>query len=287
MPSIGRLIPALLLGVTGAAGSLAAQEIWLGSGRRSAVSVEFLRPDLKMPGADQSFASAAIFATGRFAIGKRTTLVVELPYAFGRVTYGYYLGPGGAISGWRSTLGNPYVGIEGGRDGDSFIGELGVRAPLFSDNSLSPLLVGTFADLEREDAFLSKVVTVSAFANLRASTPGGFVFRVRGGPLLWVPTAQYVLTSPGGPNSGATELWFAYAVQAGYQSRSATILGGVGGRAILTEDVSNRFIDQLVLAASYRVGGLRPGVSVRLPIDAGRDQIVGSTIGVSLSVDFR
>jgi len=286
MPSIGRLIPALLLGVTGAAGSLAAQEIWLGSGRRSAVSVEFLRPDLKMPGSDQSFASAAIFATGRLAVGKATTLVVELPYAFGRVTYGYSPG-GGGISGSGSTLGNPYIGIEGGRDGNSFFGELGVRVPLVSDQSLSPLLVGTFADLEREDEFLSKVVTVSAFANLRASSPSGFVVRVRGGPLLWIPTAQYVLTSPGGPNSGAAELWFAYAVQAGYQSRSATILGGVGGRAILTEDVSNRFIDQLVFSASYRVDGLRPGVSVRLPIDNGRDQIVGSTIGVSLSVDFR
>lgn len=287
MRTIVRLIAALLLEVSGSAGSLAAQEMWLGSGSRSAVSVEFLRPDLKTPGADQSFASGAIFATGRFAIGRGTTLVVELPYAFGRVTYGYYLGPGGAISESRNTLGNPYLGIEGGREGDAFFGELGVRPPLVSDNSLSPLLVGTFADLEREDAFLSRVATVSAFANLRASCPSGFVVRVRGGPLLRIATEQYVLTSADGSNSRITELWFAYGVQAGYQSRPLTILGGVGGRAILTEDVSNRFIDQLVFSASYRVGGLRPGVSVRLPIDSGRDQIVGSTIGVSLSIDLR
>jgi hypothetical protein len=76
-------------------------------------------------------------------------------------------------------------------------------------------------------------------------------------------------------------------VQAGYQSRSFTFLGGIGGRAILTEDVSQRFTDQAVLSATYTVGGLRPGVSVRLPIEDDRKQLVGSAIGVSLSVDLR
>ena len=280
--SLSRFIAVLLLGGFGAAGSLSAQQIWLGSGRTGEVSVEILRPDLKSSAyGDQSFASVALFLSGRFPIGPKTTLVAELPWANGHFTYNYPCFMGGCTTESGSTLGDPYLGIEGGRDGSPVFGEFGVRFPLASESQPAPELVGASADLERVDAFAPKVATIEAFANYRAVAPNGFAFRLRGGPLAWVATQQYVL------GNRDAELWFAYAVQAGYQSRSFTFLGGLGGRAILTEDVSNRFTDQLVFSAAIRVGGLRPGVSVRLPIDHDRDQLVGSAIGVSLSVDLR
>jgi hypothetical protein len=269
-------IAAVLLSGLGTAGSLTAQQVWLGSGRGGEFSVEILRPALKNIAGDQSFTSVAAFMTGRFPLGPRTTLVAELPFAHGSFKYSFF---GGGATESGSALGNPYIGVEGGRDGSAAFGEFGVRAPLASENQAAQL-VGLAADLERTDAFAPNIVTVSAFANYRVVAPSGFTFRIRGGPLGWIATKDNVLKDN-------AELWFAYAVQAGYQSRAFTFIGGVGGRAIITEDVDRRFTDQIVLSATYRVGGLRPGLSLRLPIDNNRDQIVGSTIGVSLGVELR
>ena len=273
----GWIVSGLLLGGIASAGRLAAQQAWLGSGTRGEVALEVLRPDVKNVG-DQSSASLALFLSGRFPAGAKTSLVVEVPFATGSFALSYF---GTSTTESGSTLGNPYIGIEGGRDGSQVFGELGVRAPLASDTRLAPVMIGAAADLEREDAFVPKVATVSAFANFRAASPSGLMFRVRGGPLAWIATENGVL------GTKDAELWLAYLVQAGYRSPGFTFLGGVGGRAILTEDVDRRFTDQLVLAAAFGPARFRPGVSVRLPIDNDRDQVVGASIGLSVSIALR
>ena len=270
----GRLVPALI-GSLLVAAPLAAQQAWLGSGRAGEVSLEILRPDLKGLG-DQSFMSMAMFLSGRFPLGRRMFLVTEIPIATGSLSTSYF---GFSTRESGSTVGDPYVGIEEG-DGTAF-GELGVRVPLASENQAAPELIGMAADLERTEAFAPKVATVSLFLNYRAAAPSGLTFRIRGGPLAWIATQTGVL------GAHDAELWAAYAVQAGYAAPRFTLLGGIGGRAIITEDVTHRFTDQVVLSATFGSPSLRPGVSLRVPIDNDRDQLVGYSIGISLSVALR
>ncbi len=271
--SVGRATVASALVLIGGAASLAAQNPWRASGSSGSVTLELLRPSLKTSYVDQSLASGALFLSGRVPISSTTFFVAELPAAYGSFTS---TGFGSTVTASSAMVGNPYVGIEGGRDGARFFGEFGVRVPIASENQPEAILVGTLADLERMDVFLPKVVSVSALANLRSTTPEGFLLRVRVGPVAWIPTE----------GSGTVELLGAYALQVGYEARSLSLIAGLGGRAIITEDVDNRFMDHFVVAASYRIGVLRPGLSLRLPIDNYYRDAVGSVLGLSLGIEL-
>ena len=271
--SVRRATVASALVLTGGAASLAAQNPWRASGNSGSVTLEVLRPSLKNSYVDQSLASGALFLSGRVPVTSKTFFVAELPMAYGSFTSS---GFGPTVTSSSAMVGNPYVGIEGGRDGAAFFGEFGVRVPIASENPHEAILVGMLADLERQEVFVPKIAAVSALANLRATTPEGFLLRVRVGPVAWIPTQ----------GSGTVELLGAYALQVGYEARSLSLIAGLGGRAILTEDVDNRFMDHFVVSASYRIGVLRPGLSLRLPVDNYYSDAVGSVFGLSLGIEL-
>jgi hypothetical protein len=127
------------------------------------------------------------------------------------------------------------------------------------------------------DAFLPHVLTTSVFANYEIVAENGFELRLRGGPLVWYGTQSGLLDHP--------EVFGVYAVQAGYVGAPAEIFAGLGGRAILTESPvspDRRFTDQAVVAAHLNLGRVEPGVSVRVPLDNGRNEVTGSVVGLSL-----
>jgi hypothetical protein len=277
----GKSAPALLA-LALAAGRLPAQEMWLGPRDGASIAVEAMQVNftwsgmvnLGSGGVKQDFGSTALFLTGRAPVWSGTALVMELPVSYGSFTADNGLGYRETISDFG--IGNPYVGVEGGQRGSPVFGELGVRLPVMSERKVASALVGLFSDLDRMDAFLPDIVTVSAFMNVRAGGNAGFRFRLRAGPMAWFATKSFVLEHP--------ELYGAYAVQAGYAFRLVEVFGGVTGRAILTESVENRFTDQAVLAVHLNLGRVEPGLSLRVPLDNGRNDLISSTVGVSVRV---
>ena len=280
--TIGRMAGPALLGLALAAGRLPAQEMWLGPRDGPSIAVEAMQVnftwsgmlDLGQGGVQQDFGSTALFFTGRFPVWSGTALVMELPVSYGSFTADNGFGNRESISDFA--IGNPYVGLEGGRHGSSVFGELGVRLPVMSERKVASALVGLFSDLDRMDAFSPDIVTVSAFMNVRAGGDAGFRFRLRAGPMAWFASKSWVLDHP--------ELYGAYAVQAGYAFRLVEVFGGITGRAILSESVDHRFSDQAVLAAHLNLGRVEPGLSLRLPLDSGRKDLLSSTVGVSVRV---
>ena len=271
-----------LLALAVAVGRLSAQEMWLGPRDGASIAVEAMQVnftwsgmlDLGSGGVQQDFGSTALFFTGRLPVWSGTALVLELPVSYGSFTADNGFGNHESISDFA--IGNPYVGVEGGLRGSSVFGEFGVRLPVMSETKLASALVGLFSDLDRMDAFVPDIVTVSAFMNVRAGGNEGFRFRLRAGPMAWFATKSYVLDHP--------ELYGAYAIQAGYAFRLVEVFGGITGRAILTESVDNRFTDQAVLAVHLNLGRVEPGLSLRLPLDSGRKDLISSTVGVSVRV---
>ncbi len=265
---------------TALAAPATAQEMWLGAGRPADAGLEVLRPSVRLPLESQSLTSVAVFLTGRLRLSPAYRLLVEIPVAFGKFSGSCLTALGGgpclfAQSG--STIGNPYIGVESGADGASAFGEVGLRLPFASENQGPALLVGSLADLDRLEAFVPQVVTFSAFGNYRVATSSGFRFRLRAGPLLEFGASS----APRG-----LEAWIAYAVQAGYESGPVGLLAGLGGRASVAHAAQRAFTDQLTAALYLRLAGIKPGASLRLPLDDARDQIVGATIGLSLSVEL-
>ena len=277
--TFGRVTVTALLVLASGAGTLVAQEMWLGPKGGATVAVEALQinftragmQELASVGVTQSFGSGALFFTTRLPVWSGTALVLELPAANGSFTADNGFGNHESISDFA--IGNPYVGVEGGRHGSSVFGEFGVRVPLMSESKPAAALVGLSGDIDRLDAFLPDIATVSAYLNFRAGESEGLQFRVRAGPMMWIGTKSGALDHP--------EAYGLYAFQAGWVSRLVEVFGGFTGRAILTESVDNRFTDQVVLAAHLNLGRVEPGVSLRLPLDSGRKDLIGSTVGLS------
>ena len=270
--TIGRAIASAVIGVLGLSGPAAAQEMWLGPTHGGSLAIEvahvhFSDPDL---GPAQSSASAAVFLTARIPLWQRTALVIELPAARG------------SFSSWDETMsdfaiGNPYVGVEGGQSGTKWFGEAGVRLPIMSETKIASALVGMASDLDRMEAFLPDVAAVSAYLNGRSGGATGFRIRMRVGPLLDIPTRS---------GMGDAELFGAYALQVGVASKGVEIFTGVTGRMLITQDASNQLTDQFVSSLHLNLGRVEPGVDIRVPLDNGQPDLIGSVFGVSLRMAF-
>jgi len=274
--TIGRALASAVIGVIGLGGPAAAQEMWLGPTHGGSVALEvshvhFSEPDL---GATQSSTSAVYFLTARIPVWTRTALVLELPAANGSFSYS---GDFGYESMSDFAIGNPYVGVEGGQRGGNWFGEFGVRLPIMSESKPASALVGLSNDLDRVEAFMPDVAAVSAFLNGRSGGDTGFRVRLRVGPLVDIPTKS---------DMGHAELYGVYAFQVGAASKGVEIFAGLTGRMIVTEDVDNRLMDQFVASLHLNLGRVEPGVDIRVPLDNGRQDVVGSVFGLSLRMAF-
>ncbi len=251
---------------------LGAQEMWLGSDGSSGVALEVLRPSMKMYGAEQTLGTVAVFLTARARWGEGGTAVVELPWA----SAGFRTSmPVGTVAQYGAALGSPYIGFEGGRDGSRAFAEVGVRLPFAGYGRAQALAVGRLADLERADAYYAQLFTLSAFANYRVLARSGLRLRIRAGPV-----ASFA--APGGFSS--LEMMLSYAVQAGYEASAFVVLAGLSGRAMATAGDLRTSSSQVVASGSLKAGRFRPGVSLRLPLDRARRELVGATLGLSLVV---
>lgn len=271
--SVAALIPA----------SLPAQSIWLDHRHHSTINLEVLIPNFKNDDSGTITSSNSgwvVFPSVRLPLSRKIHFVGELPLASG-----HYEVKSTSFNINRNqsetAIGNPYIGFEFSTPQTPVFAELGIRLPLASSDKDLSMTTGLLTDFDRLEAFFPKVLTITTMVNVHQIDQSGFALRVRGGPSLLINTDNEF--------DDDTELFIGYSAQAGYESERLSFLGGVTGRAILTEpnlNFSERSVHQAGFAASAGIGKLRPGLHLRLPLDENLkdslDFVLGFTLGIQL-----
>lgn len=255
--------------------SLSAQSIWLDRSADKTVGLEVLIPNFK----DEDGVSGwAAFLSLRAPLSNQLHFVGEMPFAHGSFESRSIF----IDSGSQNSIGNPYFGIEIGRQGSPVFGEIGARVPLASEDKFGATLVGLVTDFDRLEAFAPKMLPLTAMLNYHHKEASGFAIRLRGGP-------SFLINTDKDEFEDGSELFIGYSAQAGYESEQVSILGGVTGRANMTEenaDFGERSVHQLGFNASVGLGNVRPGIHFRLPLDDdlkdSMDFVMGFNLGIQL-----
>jgi hypothetical protein len=142
-------------------------------------------------------------------------------------------------------------------------------------------VVGVLADPFRLEAFAEDLVPVTGALTFRQA----FSETLGLGARLGTTVNFYT-----GDEDYDTETLVEYGASATYAAGAARFNVGFAGRWNATADegsFSDRSLHLASFAADMQLGGVRPGVTVRLPLDKEYRDMVGSTIGLYLQVPLR
>ena len=239
--------------------------------------LEASHPNIKSP-LEVTAPSSAWFLSGRHPVNHQWSAVAEIPFAYGKLDVaGLSQGEGNTV------LGNPYLGIEFSQ-WDRVALELGARIPITTaDEDSFGDVVGVLADPMRSEAFLEDIVPLSAAASFQETLPvgDGALVRARGG----VTTMFY---RGDDEDIDDTTTFLDYGVTGTYPIGIARLGAGVSGRWNVSESegsFSDNSLHQLGLNADAMVRGfVRPGISLRVPLDEDYRELVGSTVGFYVQV---
>ena len=256
---------------------LSAQPNWLTKSKKTSVTLELIKPNFDGD-ADLTLATTVLFLSARGPVSETTRIVVEFPIAHvGFVKLNDLVE--------ETLLGNPYFGFEFGLSDSPTFFELGLRLPLAPDDKEFASSIGILSDFERLEAFDPDLLMFTGKVNYQQRYASNIVFRLRVGPSLWVFGSDE-------EDDPEDEIWLDYSTQVGYESDSFSVLGGLTGSYWVTQgddDLIDRTVHQLGVAASLVYGKLRPGVHFRLPLNSGDDAILAGldfVFGLSLGVQF-
>jgi hypothetical protein len=249
-----------------------AQSNWLDSRSGGSVNLEALKPMFKEDGF--SFASSALYLSGRWAVSDAATIVAELPFAHGGFDSDF-------VSESDNTVGNLYLGAElRGRE-SRVSGALGVRLPFAADDNLATA-VGLSADpVDRMEAFLPDVLSLHGAVGYEYRAPTGLAVTAQLSPILWFDVGDALVDD--------MELIVGYGAKIGYVGEAYAVSAGFSGRGVITEEegsFADRTLHQLVLGASLTLDRYQPGVQLRLPLDDDVRDLVDLAIGLSFGVRF-
>lgn len=250
----------------------AAQSTWLDREHRPSVLVEGLFPSFD--DTDTNFPTAAWYAAARLPLGHPTMFVFELPYSRGEIDNG---GSGSS----QSSIGNPYLGVEYAPKPSGFLLEFGGRIPLASDEKLLPFIIGYYSDIERQEAFVPDQVTVRLGLHYHhaADAANRIAYDVRLVPSVWAKTEDTFLNE--------SELFFGYGAWMRYEGDMVRAGGGLTGRWNATNDGADfgeASLHQFDLGIDFLRGPVRPGLQLKLPLDDGLTNAIGSVVGVTVTV---
>lgn len=264
--------------------SLSAQPIWLEQTSGNSIAIEVLKPNFKGDD-DFTFISSALFLSGRFSLGGNLIFVGEVPLAHANRDDIKIVDPSTGETIFEldfepeTIIGNPYVGLEFRKPGSSIFTEIGGRIPVTPDDKFSASSIGGSADFDRLEAFASDLLAITGKINYHNKNASNLVIRLRGGPTVWIPTDE-----------GDTELLLDYSAQVGYEGQQVSVIGGLTGRLLVTEedlDFGERTFHHLGLAASVRLGTVQPGIHLRFPIDEDLNDIIDFVFGFNLGIHFQ
>lgn len=227
------------------------------------VSLDLLRPSFD--GGGTSTLTTINQLGFRWSVGK-IVLVAEAPFVNAKAD--------GASSG-ALLIGNPFLGVAT-RASSSFIGEFGIRPPIASVSSPERFLaasVGVLGDFTDFEAYGEDLLTIRATAGYHFLSPQHYGLRMAARSALVAPTS-----------GGEAELFLDYGIQGGYETERASVGVVFSGRAFLTEpgSVGERTVHELGVGGTMTFGRLRPGVLLRLPLDADLSNALNYSIGLRL-----
>jgi len=266
------LITALLGVVLVGVQPLAAQSYLTPGTPLKGMWLEVSHPDVEV--FEISTPSTAWYASGRHPISTRFWGVAEVPFAYGKAEVSPALESKGS-----TVLGNPYLGVEFALNERVQL-DAGGRLPLTTaDEESFGDVVGFLADPLRGEAFVQDVVPISGGVTLRHSLATGVDLRARGGvtSMFW----------RGDDDLGENVTALDYGITALVPRGAARFGGGVTGRWDVSADedgFGENSLHQLGLNADYAWGRMRPGLSLRVPLDSDYRDLVSSTVGLYLQV---
>lgn len=234
--------------------------------RGSSVALELLHTSFE-DDEEVAFYSGAYFLGGRFELNPRLAVVAELPFA--------HIAPGAddpILANESSTaLGNPLIGLAVLTDRADLV--FAGRVPLAPDDEEASFY-GLMTDQYRLEAFVPDLATVQVSARLRNTVSDVTRVTFDLGGVLLVPTDE-----------GEVEFAADYGVVATYVAERVRLGGGANGRALLTsgaDDIGAMTEHQIAVFADFGSGRVRPGLSLRLPLDDNTRDFVDMTLGLSL-----
>jgi hypothetical protein len=275
MTSIRIAAASALAAASLAATDAAAQSILLPSTPEKGFALEATHPNFRE--AEVTAASTVLYLSGRYPVAPNVRLIADLPFAHGE--------PEGAlgevVEGKATVIGNPKVGLEFAVL-PALTLEGSVRLPLTTaDEASTGDVVAMLSDPQRLEAFAMDVVPVTAAATYERSVAGGLGLRARAG------ATQVFLTGDAADEDDVTLL--DYGLFGTYGAGAARLGLGVSGRyhANGDEDDPTRSLHFAGATADFQVAGVRPGVSVQLPLDSDYRDVIGPQVGVYLQVPLR
>ena len=249
---------------------VAAQNHWLRPADKSSVSLDVFKA--KWDGGDFNFLTTVVFVSAYIEASDNIAVVLEFPVS------------NVDTDGFNETLfGNPYLGLEARTAGldasQGAVGRLGIRPPIASDEKWSASLLGLYSMIDRFEAFIPDVVTISA---------GGGYFSVPGRDMKLAFDLNGNLMVP--TEDGDPELYIDYNLTFWALPPNAKLGFGFAGRLLATEsdyDFGERTIHQLGLFGGYDFGTVESGIHFRVPIDEDISDVINFTFGVNVTVGLK
>jgi hypothetical protein len=255
----------------------AAQNLLLPSAPEKGLALEAAYTSFKA--FDVAAPSSTWFLSGRLPVGSRFRVFGDVPFAYADASVN--LGELGTFAEKDAVIGNPRLGAEYLAH-PSLTVEGSVRLPLTSASETTVSdMIAFIADPQRAEAFLKDVVPVTAALTYEQALANGFGVRARAG-------GTQLLFRGEDASDNATLL--DYGLFGSYTVAQARFGAGFSGRWDVSDD-DGSFADNSMhwvgLTADAAVRGVRPGVSLRLPLDSDYREWVGPSVGVYLQVPVR
>lgn len=277
---VGGVCALVLCGLSLAA-PLAGQGFLMPEAPRKGLGLEVSHPSFKE--FDVTLPTTIWYASGQLPLMDRLRARVDLPLAFAD-----FKGDDASV-GSSTVFGNPYVGLA--FDALPALSlELGTRLPLTTaDEESFADVVAFLADVQRGEAFVEDFVPVIASAAYRIEPAPGWSVEGRGG------VANLFHT--GDEEDGENITFLDYGVFGSYSmdlrsqwAHSARFGAGIMGRWDVSEDegsFSENSLHQVGLTADLGMRRVRPGLSLRVPVDKDYRDVLKTSVGFYLQVPLR
>jgi hypothetical protein len=257
------------------AGPAAAQSSLVAPAPEQGIWLEASRPHFK--DLEVTIPTSIWFLGGRMVLNEQFRLIADVPLA-----HAGFDGAGALGSETSTVIGNPYLGVE-------YVAiprvslELGLRAPLTTADETSMAdAIGFLAEPQRGEAFIQDAVPISAAVTLDQPVADAASLRARVG----FTSAFYT----GDDDEETTSTFTDYGVFGNYAVGIARFGAGISGRWHTSADegsFTDNSIHQLALTADAKVGRVRPGVSLRVPLDETHRNVMDYSVGLYLQVPLR
>jgi hypothetical protein len=251
--------------------ALAAQSMWVNRGSEGGFALEYLRPAFN-GSPDFTLLSGIYVVSFRGPMSHRVQLVGELPVV--HTSYkNSFLGDGSSTD-----IGNLYVGLSSGSTDSGTVVETGIHLPI-AGSTADALPLGMLGDYDRYEMYLPDVLALGVRVDHKSPMSDGLFTRLRFGPTVLFPTG----------NGGDTDVDLGYGFATGFENATTNVSIGVTGRWRLTGSSGSfgeKSVHQATLLGSQRLGPVRVGAQLRIPVDDQLDNYLERVLGLSVTLPF-